>query len=204
MPTLNQLLLYSQGMGRKWLAGVVLVVLLAFASGCGGSGSGGSSGGGSTDSTDPPSASTGHEASAEFLDKGGSNKSMVEYGHEGSLAEREAAGAVLSENLEARANKDFATQCATVNKETVEEITVGETGNRERACPKDLEKMAKPFAKTRATRRDTLDPPIAAIRVKGNSGFALYHGTDGTNYAMRMEKEDGQWRVGSLLANRLE
>lgn len=188
-------------MGLKLAVGMVIAVLLACVAGCGG-------GGGDTSSTttakkEGAGGTQSKDVSAQFLKKDGSNKFFVDYGKEASLAEREAASVVLAKNLEARESKDFATQCATLNLKTVEGLSTAKKGDPGALCPKELEAVAKPFAQTKATREDTFKPPLAALRVKGNTAYALFHGTNGTDYAFLMEKEDGQWKVGSLLASEL-
>ena len=187
-------------MGLKLATGMVLIVLLACIAGCGG-------GGDTSSSTSTPQDETAgtqsKDVSAQFLKKDGSNKFFVEYGDEAPAAEREAAGAVLAKNLEARESKDFATQCATLNLKQTEELAIGKKGDPRKLCPKKLEELAKPYAETEATREDTFKPPLVALRVKGKAAYALFHGTNGTNYAFLMEKEDGQWKVAALLANEI-
>jgi hypothetical protein len=63
--------------------------------------------------------------------------------------------------------------------------------------------MAAPLKKTAKARADSLEGPIAVLRMKGNKGYALYHGTNHIDYAMLMVKEAGQWKVGALLASEL-
>jgi hypothetical protein len=45
--------------------------------------------------------------------------------------------------------------------------------------------------------------PIDALRVKGDEGNALYHGTGNSDFAMPMKKENGEWKVGALLPIKL-
>ena len=54
-----------------------------------------------------------------------------------------------------------------------------------------------PSSPTPAAIQDTL-ASIAAFRVNGDRGFALYHGKNGKNYAVPLEKEGGKWKVGSV------
>ena len=189
-------------MGLKVAVGTVVVVLLACLAGCGG-GSDTSTTGSSTAEKETAGTRS-KDVSAQFLKKDGSNKYFVEYGDEASVAEREAAGAVLAKSLEAREDKDFATQCATLTMKQIKELAIGEVNADPRAlCPKKLDEYARPYAASKATREDTFKPPLVALRVKGKTAYALFHGTNGTNYAFRMEKEDGQWKVGALLANEI-
>jgi hypothetical protein len=45
--------------------------------------------------------------------------------------------------------------------------------------------------------------PIDALRVEGDRGYALYHGTKGKDYVMAMKKEDDEWKVSSLTESEL-
>jgi len=40
--------------------------------------------------------------------------------------------------------------------------------------------------------------PIAALRVEGDEGFALYHGTKGGDYVVAMGKEGDEWKVAAI------
>jgi hypothetical protein len=158
-------------------------------------GCGGGSGGSVTD------ASPGTEPSAQFLKATGPNE-LVEFGTEASPAEREEANAVLEENLKARAAADFTEQCATLSAQTIKEVNytahVSATRKSEKGCGGKLRELATPLSKSREARKDRLDGPIPAMRIKGKQAYALFHGTDGKNWVMPMEKEDGEWRVAAL------
>lgn len=187
-------------MGLKLATGMVLVVLLACIAGCGGGGDTSSS---TSTAKEETAGTKSKDVSAQFLKKDGSNKFFVEYGDEASAAEREAAGAVLAKNLEAREDKDFEIQCATLNMKQIKELAIGKKGDPRALCPKKLDEYARPYAKSKSTREDTFKQPLVALRVKGKTAYALFHGTNGTNYAFLMEKEDGQWKVAALLANEI-
>jgi hypothetical protein len=176
-------------------------LLLAFA-GCGGGSSSSSSPASSSSSTasfssSPASSESGStvEPSAQFVKKKGDN-TIAKFGREGSAEEREAANAVVVENLEAREDADFATQCETLTLALIKELNGGRKSRSK--CPRLLKELAEPLSKTKKIRTDTLSGSITALRVKGREGYALYHGNDGKNYALPLEKENGHWRVNSL------
>lgn len=174
------------------LAGTIGLILLMM--GCG-AGSNSSSSSGTTDSA--VVTESGPEASAEFLNK--TDHSIVKFGKEASAEEREAASAVLTENLEAREAGDFATQCATLTAAAIEEIPgAKEPGSLKNNCAAALKELATPLSQSAKARKNTLSGPITAMRVKGNVANALYHGNDGKDYTMSLEKEDGVWKVGSI------
>ena len=178
---------------------VAAVALIVFVVGCGGGSSSSSSTPGS--STEDPSS----EASAAFLQPKSPNNKYVIFGSEASAAQRKVASNVLGESLKAREKPDFAAQCATLNAATIKEVVepkkkTAKTIAAPETCPDALKKLAEPFPDTEIARIDTLAGPISALRIKGAKAYALFHGTDKKDYAMPMEQEDGQWKVGALLA----
>jgi hypothetical protein len=189
----------GRGKFKLLLAATTVVALIVLAMGCGGGSSSSSSTAGST-REDPAG-----EASAEFLHPKSPNNKYVKFGTEAPTAEREAASKVLEENLKAREEADFATQCATLNPATLEEVaSPKEKGSAAAAaCPKAVKELADPLNRTRKIRADTLGGPIAALRMKGEKAYALYHGNDKKDYLMPMEKENGVWKVGSLTTTEL-
>jgi hypothetical protein len=187
------------GLLPKILVAIGVLALVLTVAGCGG-GSGSSSTSGETNAAFTASSESG--ASAEFLNKG--DRSIVEFGKEASEEDREAAGAVLTRNLRARQAANFAAQCATLTLKLMKQIPeAGKLGGPRKACPGVLRKVAMPLSATAEIRKDTLSGPIAALRVKGNLAQALYHGNDGKDYAIALEKEDGTWKVGALVTTEL-
>jgi hypothetical protein len=148
--------------------------------------------GGGSDANEP-------EASRSFFTKGDENK-IPKFGEEADEEEREAASAVLSENLTARASGDWAKQCATLAKGAVEEVEEGAAaqGLKGGGCAKELESRAQPLSQTKSIRANPMTGPIDALRVKGDRGYALFHGTEGNDYFVPMENVDGEWKVDSI------
>jgi hypothetical protein len=158
------------------------VLLLGLLAGCGGS----------------SSASSGSSTNAEFIDPKPTEK-IATFGQEASDAEREAASEVLEESLQARAEGDFKKQCATLSKGGIKAVEEGFTVQYdEKNCPRSLGIQAEPLTQTKGVRANTMTGPIDVLRVKGDRGWALYHGTKGKNYAMLMEKEGDDWGVARL------
>lgn len=170
-------------LGFAW----ALLALVLIVGGCGGS---------SSSSPSTTETGTGAEPSAAFLKPKGEYNTIVRFGEEASGEEREAANVVVVKNLKARETGDWATQCATLNKLGLKEIP-GVPG-QEQECATLLKAFAEPIAKTKEFRKDWLSGPIAALRVKGEKGYALFHGSDGKDYALALEKEDGSWKVSSV------
>jgi hypothetical protein len=169
---------------------VALVALSLLAAGCG-SGSGSSS-----------TTAAANEASSQFPATA-ANKQIVDFGKEAPPAVREAAGSVLAANLKARETANFTSQCSTLSLKTVDKLVAPGKESPTAACPAALKELAEPLSQSAPVRKDTLGASVAAMRVKGGRGYALYHGTDGKDYAMAMEKEGGTWKVAGLLTTQL-
>lgn len=164
-------------------------VLVLIVSGCGG--------GSSSDAKEP-------EASKTFLIAESKNK-IAKFGEEASKDEREAASEVLEENMVAREAHDLETQCPTLTagavKRAEEEAAFWEPGS---GCEPNLKELGTPWSITKEIRENTMTGPIDALRVKGDRGWALYHGVKGKDYAVKMEMEDGEWKVDSLTTTELK
>lgn len=167
---------------RSLLLTAAVTAALAVA-GCGGS---------SSSSTD--AAVVG--ASAAFLKPHSQTNKYVNYGEESSAAERKAASPVLSSNLKSREEADFAVQCSTLSRKMIDTLLKTEAGSK--SCPDALKALAEPLVGTKSVRTDKLKGPIGALRVKGDSAYALFHGTDHADYAMLMANESGTWKVAEI------
>jgi len=158
-------------------------------------------GSGSSSSPRTSADTGGGEASSQFLVAGKPNK-IARFGQEATAAEREAASSVLEQNLRARAAGDWAKQCSSLTAAIVAGIKERASNlGIEHGCAKDLETEAEPAPKS--VRVDTLTGPIDALRVKGDRGYALYHGKHGIDYAMPMRKEDDTWKVAAEVTTKL-
>lgn len=171
------------------VAAVIAAIVIAIAAvGCGGS------------SSDASEAAGG----ASFV-KPGNNKKITKFGEEADDEEREAASEVVEENAQARAAGNWAKQCASLTPGAVKALEEenAERGEVQGSCAKDLEYQGEPKSQTASIRADTMTGPIDALRVKGDSGYALYHGKQGKDYAVPVEKVDGEWKVDDLLTEEL-
>lgn len=189
---------------------VVALIALSLLAGCGGSSSGTTSSagsttatGGSTEKSAPPSSSTASTSPAESRKSpptpGFPKKAKpVAYGYEANAGERKQASEILEKSLRARAASQFATQCKTLSQPVIKAI---EKSRYKVNCPQTLriEALLIPASKT----ADTMQGPIAALRVQGSVGYTLYHGKGGNDYAVRMELENGKWKVGEVLTEKL-
>ena len=186
--------------GLRCGAAIFLVLAAVVAAGCGSSGS-----------TDPTTGGASSQAAAgtQSFAKDTKSKEIVEFGQESAAPEREAASAILTENLKARQAAEFASQCSSLGKAGLETV-VGKIGaggaeikKAQAKCPTTLKGLAEPLATSNEARKNTLSGPISALRVEGTKGYALYHGNDGKDWAMPMEKEGGKWLVASISTTEL-
>jgi hypothetical protein len=144
------------------------------------------------------------EASASFLNPKTKSK-IPKFGEEAVTAEREAASEVLERNLEARETGDWETQCATLTVGAVKKVEEEFSFFASKSdCVRSLTAASTPLSSSEAARANTMTGPIDALRTKGDRAFALYHGTQGKDYAMPMEMEDGEWKVDDVVTEELK
>jgi len=184
-------------MGGRRISGstCVLILLVFVLSGCGG---------GSSSSTEAAE----NEArlypwikgpTREFLEPGGDNIVQT-FGREGTKAERERASETIEAWMRARAVQDWKKDCSYFSKSYSTNITDdahGVTGGKVKNCPQALA-----YFKHNASGDyvNNLSGPIDSLRVglyKGqrNQGYAQYHGNDGKDWIVPVEKNGGRWKV---------
>jgi hypothetical protein len=169
------------------------VVILMTVTGCGGS----SSSGDSTPSQPASSKGSKSEPSAEFTGQG-PNSGVAKFGKEAAPAEREAASNILEESLQARADGEWEAQCSTLAAPIIKGVEkTGSALGAGDGCPAALEAQAKPAPES--VRANPMTGPIDVLRVGGNRGFALFHGTKGKDYVIPLLREGGEWKVASLV-----
>jgi hypothetical protein len=177
---------------RIAIVSMAAILLAAIAAGCGGGDSSASEDSGNTKPTtesEPPPFGT------------RPGREVVNFGEEADQGEREAGFGVLEESYRAREAGEWAKQCASMTLEQSEEVR--ETTEPNGTCASGLRTQATPLAKSKAFRAYPIQGQIEAFRVKGELGFVLYHGKDGSDYAMAMKKEGGKWLVDDLIPTKL-
>ena len=182
----------------RWLS---VIALLVFAGGCGGG-----------ESTVPIDTATGKSTREADPSRGGQDfrgpddkNTQASFGHEASEAERARASRVIEGWLRARAVTDWAADCSFFSRryrhalvaEDATEVSNGEVQN----CPHALAFFGIAAS---GDYKDTLSGAIDGFRVGGGLGIALYHGNDGNDWAVTMEKEAGKWWVAVAMPTELE
>lgn len=159
---------------------------------------GGSAGSGGSDYAAKPLQVSGG-GSAPFLTKGGDN-SIQEYGEEAGESELTEAAEALHAFLVARADEDFARTCSFLTKDEVQQLEqLGSQSPqlKDKGCAAVVEALAaEPLSA--ATKRELTEVNAASLRVEGGEAFLIYNGANNTAYFVRMNNEDGAWKVGAL------
>lgn len=178
------------------LSACALTLLVVALSGCGG-GSSSTTEAAETESQEYPWIKG---PTREFLEPGGDNVVQT-FGKEGTKAEREQASEVIAAWMRARAVQDWKKDCSYFGQGYNTNITDdahGVTKGKVKNCPQALA-----YFKHEASGDyvNNLDGPIDSLRVgvfKGQlkQGWAQYHGNDGRDWIVPVEKENGRWMVG--------
>jgi hypothetical protein len=132
----------------------------------------------------------------EFIIPGGNNRVQV-YGREATTAERRKASALLHRWMRAREARDFETDCKYLSRRLIKGIVAdaeSATRGRVETCAATLAYLG-PTAS--GDYKNTLgNLPIVSFRVGSGFGYAQYHGLDGNDWIVPMNRERGRWLVG--------
>jgi hypothetical protein len=135
----------------------------------------------------------------QFLEPGGDN-AVQTFGEEATPAERQQASEVIAAWMRARAVQDWKRDCSYFSvgyRKNITEDAHGVTQGRVKNCPQALA-----YFKHEASGDyvNNLSGPVDSLRVgvfKGqlNQGYAQYHGNDGEDWIVPVERNDGNWKV---------
>lgn len=131
--------------------------------------------------------------SREFLIRDGDN-AVQTFGREATKAEREQANDVIQAWMKARAVTDWKRDCSYFSRAYVHSLVATDatlvTNGRVRSCPQALDYFGHEAS---GSYKNNLTGPIDSLRVGPEHGYAQYHGNDGHDWVLTMEKEDGKW-----------
>jgi hypothetical protein len=179
--------------GRRLALGGAIIVLAAAASGCGGSDS--SSEVGST-AAESPRAVYPEGPTREFIVPGGDNVVQM-FGREATPAERKEASAVIAAWMRARAAQNWKKDCSYFSRKYLKIITDDAhrvTDGRVDTCPEALAYFGHEASGDYV---NTLSGPIDSLRAGEGHGYAQYHGRDGRDWIVPMDREGEKWRVAN-------
>ncbi len=133
---------------------------------------------------------------APFLVPVGDN-SVPTYGAEAGEAQRGFAEAALRAYLAARAGGEWSAACARTAAAMKRQLALfAGSSPGAKGCVAAYEKLSGRLPASQ--RANPLAGALAAFRVKGPQGFALFYGPKGQKYMMPMKSEGGAWRVTQL------
>jgi hypothetical protein len=189
-------LVYSSAMGGRFCLILVLGALVAAAVGCGGGGSTAGSAAADTHAAKEPEPYPLLKGPAREFILPKATPAAVSFGREASAPEREQANHVIHAWMRARAAKDFVVECRYFSKKYIKALVVKDaqiiTRGRVRTCPGALAYFG-PMAS--GDFANNLTGPIDSLRVGEGHGYALYHGRDGNDWFLGVDREDGKWWV---------
>lgn len=166
--------------------------LAIVAAGCGGSGGGTDAAGTSRDVAYP------NGPTRQFFVPGGDNAVQL-YGHEAPPALRERVSDSVQAWLRARAAGRWATECRYLSREIIAVATSGATTvgqHKVRSCAPALAILAVKGQKV--SRTYNMAGSVPSLRIAEGRGYAQYHGNDGRDWVVSVEREGGAWKIGTL------
>src|SRR5215212_480451 len=180
-------------MGGSWKGAFAfaLVALAALDFGCGGSGG---SAGTEAATTSAPLAGYPKGPTREFIVPGGDNIVQL-FGREAAAAERKQASRVIQGWMQARAVQNWRKDCSYWSRgarRVIIEDAHSVTGGRVKNCPQALDYFGHQAS---GNYKNTLAGPIDSLRVGEGYGYAQYHGNDGRDWIVPVDRQAGQWLV---------
>lgn len=139
--------------------------------------------------------------SAQYRDR--TDSPLLEFGQEDSGAELEEATKAVHAFFVGRATGDFESACAQLGESIlsrVEHLATNSTGLKDTSCASFLKSFLRLSAKER---RDSTTVDGGSLRREGANGYLIYAGVGDTVFAMPLEEEGGEWKLGSLSSKQL-
>jgi hypothetical protein len=173
--------------------GLVVVAAVALVSGCG-------DGGSSTVAETSPQQERLYPwlkgPTREFLVRNGDN-AVQTFGREATKAEREQASHVIHAWMKARAAQDWKKDCSYFSKQYIHSLIATDAVNvshgKVKNCPQGLAYFGHSAS---GSYKNNLTGPIDSLRVSEGRGYAQYHGNDGHDWVIALDRENGKWWIG--------
>lgn len=174
-----------------------------------GKGQPGEPGAGGTTASQPSSGSKERSASADSQSPGapatgaagfrrsGADNSIPNFGSEASPGERAAAMAALSGYLAARSAGQWSRSCSYLGAAIRRQVAAFVKASQDKApnCVALLKMIAE---QAPGERSSPVRGGLAALRIEGDKGFALFYGPHHQQYMMPMVNEGGEWKVNQV------
>jgi len=133
--------------------------------------------------------------SREFLIRDGDN-AVQTFGREASKAEREQASDVIQAWMKARAAQNWVKDCSYFSRAYIRSLVAEDaqqvTRGKVKTCPQALAFFGPEAS---GDHKDNLTGRIDSLRVGEGHGYAQYHGDDGHDWVIPVEREEGKWWV---------
>jgi hypothetical protein len=139
--------------------------------------------------------------SEQFVVKGGDN-SIQEYGEEKDESELEEAAEAVHGFFVARATGDWKKACGYLSKamlEQLEQLAASSTTLKDKSCASFLEAFTTELSAASWRELTTVD--AGSLRQKDEQAFLIYYGAEKAVYAMPLNVENGEFKVGALAGN---
>lgn len=131
----------------------------------------------------------------EFLIRGGDN-AVQTFGREATKAEREQVSEVIQAWMKARAAQDWAKDCSYFSRKYIHRLVAEDatqvSGGKVKNCPQALAYFGHEAS---GSYKNTFAGSIASLRVGEGHGYAQYHGNDGHDWVVPVEKQGGKWLI---------
>lgn len=133
--------------------------------------------------------------SREFLIRGGDN-AVQTFGHEAPKAEREEVSRLIHAWMKARAAQNWAKDCSYFTRRYVHGLVAEDAVKVSEGKVKNCAQALAYFGhKASGSYKNNLTGPIDSLRVDEGRGYAQYHGNDGHDWIISVEKEGGRWMI---------
>jgi hypothetical protein len=135
----------------------------------------------------------------EFFIRGGDN-AVQTFGREATKAEREQASRVILAWMKARAVQNWKKDCSYFSRAYVHELVDTDarvvTHGRVTTCPQALAYFGHLAS---GSYKKNLTGPVDSLRVRKSQGWAQYHGNDGHDWIVPVQREGGKWWVSNAM-----
>jgi|SRR4051794_9864613 len=134
--------------------------------------------------------------SREFLIRGGDNVVQT-FGREATKTEREQASRVIEAWMKARAAQDWVKDCSYFSRAYIHNLVATDaqqvTDGKVKSCPEALDFFGHQAS---GSYKNNLTGPVDSLRIGEGHGYAQYHGNDGHDWVIPVDRENGRWWVG--------
>jgi hypothetical protein len=135
--------------------------------------------------------------SREFLIRNGDN-AVPTFGQEATKAEREEASRLIAAWMRARAAQNWKKDCSYFSRHYLHTLIAADAVKVSQGKVKNCAQGLAYFGhEASGSYKNNLTGPIDSLRVRENQGFAQYHGNDGHDWVIPLEREGGRWLIAN-------